>query len=469
VDEPTPSSGDHEVERRRAAMEREGERLSPSPPVALTPPVAPTPLVAESDRGGARGLLRLATLDLGPLRRRREFRLLFIGQGTSYVGSAISAVAVPFQVYALTHSSLAVGLLGLTELVPLLTFAFLGGLLADANDRRRMVQGTELAFAVMDGVLALNAALSHPAVWLLYVVAAVKAGLDALQRPSLDALLPRLVERDELAAAGALSSFRGTVGQVAGPALGGVLIATVGLSAAYVVDVATFVASLAALRLMHATPPSPDAAAPSLGRVVEGLRYARSRPELIGTYVVDIVAMFFGMPLALFPAIAAGLGGPSVLGLLYAAPAVGALVATGTSGWTARVRHHGRAVLLAACVWGLAIVSFGLAPSTPLALFFLACAGGADAVSGLFRSLIWNETIPDSLRGRLASIELLSYSSGPLLGDVESGGVAAVFGVGASVVSGGLLCVLGVAVLALALPRFRDYDGRAHQKTGSDG
>ncbi len=462
MDEWTPSSRDRGGDWARGAMEREAERLSPEPPVA------PRPSAGEGDRG-ARGLLRLATIDLGPLRRRREFRLLFIGQGTSFFGSMISSVAVPFQVYALTHSSLAVGLLGLTELIPLLTFAFLGGLLADANDRRRMVQGTELAFAVMAGLLAVNAALAHPAVWLLYVVAAVKAGLDALQRPSLDALLPRLVERDELAAAGALSSFRGTVGQVAGPALGGVLIATVGLSGAYAVDVATFVVSLAALRLMRATPPSPDAAAPSLRRVVEGLRYARSRPELIGAYVVDIVAMFFGMPLALFPAIAAGLGGPGVLGLLYAAPAVGALVATGTSGWTARVHHHGRAVLAAACGWGLAIVLFGLAPSPPLALFFLACAGGADAVSGLFRSLIWNETIPDALRGRLASIELLSYSSGPLLGDVESGGVAAAFGVGAAVVSGGVLCVLGVAVLALALPRFRDYDGRAHRKADAGG
>jgi len=239
-------------------------------------------------------------------------------------------------VYQLTRSPLAVGLIGLVQLGPLLLFAFLGGALADARDRRRMVQTTELAFAAMSALLVANTLLPRPQLWALYAVAAVAAGLDALQRPSLDALLPRLVERDELAAAGALSSLRGTLGQVAGPAVGGVLIATIGLTGAYAVDVATFVVSLALLRLMRAVPPPEDAARPSLRGVVEGLRYARARPELLGTYVVDMVAMFFGMPTALFPALATRLGGPGVLGLLYAAPAVGSLLAAATSGWTAR-------------------------------------------------------------------------------------------------------------------------------------
>jgi len=408
-----------------------------------------------------RRLARLMAMDMGPLRRHRDFRLLYISRAVSFFGSMITYVAIPYQAYRLTHSSLAVGLLGLTELVPILLFAFVGGALADAWDRRRLVQLTELALAVMSGLLALNA-LPRPHLWALYAVAAAMAGLDALQRPSLDALLPRLVERDELTAAGALSSLVSTAGMVAGPALGGVLVATIGLTGAYAVDVATFVVSLAALRLMRAVPPPPDAERPSPRRVMEGLRYARGRPELMGTYLVDIVAMFFGMPTALFPALAPHYGGAGALGLLYAAPSVGALLATATSGWTGRVHRHGRAVIMAALAWGVAITLFGLAPTLPLALLALAVAGGADMMSGLFRGRIWNGTIPDALRGRLAGIELLSYSSGPALGNVESGVVATLAGVRQSVVSGGVLCVVGVALLAVALPRFRRYDDRLH-------
>ncbi len=249
---------------------------------------------------------------------------------------------------------------------------------------------------------------------------------------------------------------------IAGPALAGILIATLGLPITYVIDLISFSASLCALSLMRAVPPPPDAERPSLRRVAEGLRYARSRQELLGTYLVDMVAMFFGMPSALFPALAPHYGGPGVLGLLYAAPAVGALVATVTSGWAGRVHRHGLAILWAAGAWGVAITLFGLVDSLPLALLCLAFAGGADMVSGLFRGTIWNQTIPDALRGRLAGIELISYSSGPTLGNVESGTVAALVGPRASVVSGGLLCVAGVALLAAALPVFRRYDGRAH-------
>lgn len=453
--------GDHSRDFVDEIAARPGDRAAaPLPPA---PDDHEQDIAADHAYGAGswwRRLLRLATVDVRPLRRHRDFRLLFMGQLVSFFGTMLTSVALPYQVYHITRSSLAVGLLGLVQLVPLLAFAFLGGALADAHDRRRMVQLTELAFAAMSGLLAANALLPHPHVWVLYAVAAAMAGLDALQRPSLDALLPRLVERDELTAAGALGSLRTTLGMVAGPALAGILIATIGLVSTYGLDVATFAVSLAALRLMRATPPPPDAERPSLRRVVEGLRYARSRPELLGTYVVDIVAMFFGMPTALFPALAARYGGPSVLGLLYTAPALGALVATATSGWAGRVHRHGRAVLYAAGAWGLAITAFGLTASLPLAVVFLACAGGADTVSGLFRQTIWNQTIPDALRGRLASIELVSYSSGPLLGDVESGVVATAYGVPASVVSGGILCVIGVAALAVALPRFRRYDAR---------
>ncbi len=414
-----------------------------------------------------RRMLRMAAVDLTPLRRHRDFRLLYTSQMVSFFGNMITGVAIPYQAYAITRSPLAVGLFGVVQLVPLLALAFLGGALADALDRRRLVRLTELALALLSATLLANALLPHPQLWLLYVVAALAAGLDALQRPSLEAMLPRLVEREELTAAGALEELRGTLGMVLGPAAAGLLIATIGLPSTYGVDVATFVLSLLALRLMRSVPPPADADRPSVRRVLEGLRYARSRPELMGTYLVDMVAMFFGMPSALYPALAVQFAredgrivAATALGFLWAAPAAGAFLASLTSGWSRRVHRHGLAVILAAAAWGVAIAAVGLAPSLPLTLVFLSLAGAADTISGLFRGVIWNTTIPDALRGRLASIELVSYSSGPLLGDVEAGAVATALTPRISIFSGGVLCVVGVGLLALALPQFRRYDAR---------
>jgi MFS family permease len=432
---------------------REVERLGPAPPV-------PEP-------GRVRGVLRLAAIDVGPLRRHRDFRLLFVGMGVSTIGSTITYVALPYQVYQLTGSSLAVGLMSVVELVPLLVTAFVGGALADAFDRRRLVQLAELLLAVCAGILALNAWLGEPRVWVLFVVGAAMAGLDGIQRPPLDSLVPRLVDREELTAASALDSFRGNVGWVAGPAVAGVLIAVLGLPATYLIDVATFGVSLLALGLMRAVPPPPGAERPSLRGVVDGFRYAVGRPELVGTYGVDMIAMFFGMPMALFPAFAEDFGGAGALGLLYAAPSVGALLATVTSGWTGRVHRHGLAVIFAAAGWGIAIAGLGFAPNLALALLALTLAGASDMVSGIFRTTIWNTTIPDHLRGRLAGIEQVSYSTGPLLGNLEAGVVAAVAGVRASIVSGGVLCIAGVGLAALALPAFRRYDARDHLRSES--
>jgi MFS family permease len=393
------------------------------------------------------------------VRRHREFRLLLTGRAVSFLGSEVTYVAIPFQVYRLSGSSFVVGLLGLAELVPLLGAAFLGGALADAVDRRRMVQVTELALAGASGVLLANALLPSPQLWLLFVVAAVMAALDGFQRPSLEALEPRLVERHELPAAAATSSLVMTAGMVGGPALGGGLIAAVGLPATYGLDIATFAVSLSALALMRAVPPPPDAERPTLRSIAEGFRYARGRPELLGTYGVDMVAMFFGMPNALFPALAQKLGGGAgLLGLLYAAPAFGAMLATATSGWITRVRRHGAAVAAAAAGWGAGIVVVGVAPGITLALAGLVVAGFADMISGIFRGTIWNQTIPDRLRGRLAGIEQVSYSTGPLLGNVEAGAVASLAGLRASIVSGGVLCIAGVAVAAVALPAFWRYE-----------
>ncbi|MGH2390395.1 MAG: MFS transporter, partial [Chloroflexota bacterium] len=348
-----------------------------------TPPPA-------SARAWWRRLLSVAAMDIRPLRRHRDFRLLFIGKSISFFGGMMTYVSLPYQAYRLSGFTLAVGLLGLTELVPLLLFAFLGGALADAVDRKWMVRLTELLIALATFALLVNALLPHPALWAIYAIAAMMSGLDALQRPSLDAMIPRLVERDELTAAAALNSVGSGLGQVVGPAVGGVLIATVGLPGAYLIALLTFGATLTALTLMRASPPPADAERPSIRRVVEGIRYARGRPELIGTYVVDMTAMFFGMPTALFPALAPHYGGTGVLGLLYAAPAAGSLIAGLTSGWAGRVHRHGQAVIFAAAGWGAAIALFGLVNSLPFALFFLALAGAADEISGIFRGTIWN-------------------------------------------------------------------------------
>jgi MFS family permease len=322
---------------------------------------------------------------------------------------------------------------------------------------------------VFMAVLLGNALLDDPQAWVLFVCAAVLAGFYALLRPPLDSLVPRVVPREQLKAAMALEWVRGNVGMIAGPAIGGVLIAAFDVPVTYGIDVATFLVSLGFLSLMRASPPPPDADAPSLRSIAEGLRFARSRPELMGTYLIDINAMFFGMPQALFPAIAASYGGAEVLGLMLAAPAVGSLLVAVLSGWTKRVHRHGRAVALAACGWGLAIIGFGFADALWLALACLAVAGGMDAVSGLFRSVIWNETIPDRLRGRLAGVEMISYTSGPTLGNFEAGALASLTSVRTSVVSGGVLCVAGTAVLVALLPAFWRYDARAAAASTSSG
>ncbi|GAA2509832.1 MFS transporter [Pilimelia columellifera] len=403
---------------------------------------------------------RRLTLDLAPLRTSREFRLLFGASSISGLGSFITYVTVPYQVARITDDPLMVGLLGLTELAPLLLMAFVGGALADYLDRRLLVVGGELALTALTGVLLVNAISDTPHLWLLYVVAGLTAAVDGLQRPAMEGLTPRVVTPEQIPASSALNSLRMQIASLAGPGIAGLLIAGADLVWVYAIDLATFAVSLLLLLLMRAVPPPPDAERPSLRAVVIGLRYAGSRPELLGSYLVDINAMFWGMPSALYPFLADKMGGPKVLGLLYAAPAIGSLLATLTSGWTGRVRRHGLMVLLAAGGWGVGIIGAGLTELLWVTVACLAFAGAADMVSGLFRMTIWNQTIPDHLRGRLAGIEMISYTTGPLLGHTRAGLMAKWTGVSGSIVAGGVLCVAGTAALALALPRFRRYDGR---------
>jgi hypothetical protein len=415
--------------------------------------------------GGAppSGLRRLAARlspDISPFRHSREFRLLYTGQAAGFAGLMISFVAMPYQTYQLTHSSLVVGLLSFTELVPLMAAAVLGGALADALERRRLILATQGCLCAGAAALALNALLWRQ-LWVLFLLAALMSAAAGLQRPSVEALVPRLVARDDLSAASALSGMLGSAAGIAGPLAGGLLIAAAGLPAAYAVQGAGCLAGLATFAAMLPCPPVPGADRPSLRGTLDGLRYARSRPELLGTYLIDIGAMLFGAPYALFPQIAAGLGGPAVLGLLYAAPDAGSIIVSLTSRWTRHVHRHGRAIVLAVCGWGIAITGFGFAPDLWLAVAALAAAGGADMVSGLFRLTMWNQTIPASLRGRLAGIEMISYTTGEPVGNLEAGAVASVTGsVRIAVVSGGLLSLAGALVVCAVLPKLWHYDSR---------
>jgi MFS family permease len=416
-------------------------------------------LASDSTDETKRGVLSALTLDLTPLKASRQYRLLFTGQFVSGFGSAISYVVLPWQMYQLTKSSFAVGMLGVVEFVPMFLMAFVGGALADYIDRRRLILLSEVGLALCCAVLVANSLLARPHVWVLFLIAALFAGLNGIHRPAHEALTPRLVDPQQLPAVAALNSLRYNFNFIIGPAVAGVIAASLGAAFAFAIDAATFIASIVTLLLIRSVPAPLDADRPSLRSVIEGLKYARSRQELLGTYLIDLNAMFFGMPMALFPAIAESFGGVAV-GLFYAMPAVGSLAVTLTSGWTKRIHKHGLAVTIAGTAWGLAIIGFGMANRLWLALLFLAMAGAADMVSGLFRMTIWNQTIPDHLRGRLASIEMISYMTGPYLGNGEAGLVASLFGLRASVVSGGVLCVLGSGLLALLLPAFLRYDGR---------
>lgn len=419
-------------------------------------------MTAPADDQQRRWYARLR-VDVTPLRASRDFRLIFFSGLVTYLGSMITYVALPFQVAQLTGSFIAVGLIGLVELAPLIIFGLYGGSLADTVDRRVMVVATEVASGLLVAVLLVNALLPDPQLWVLYVVAMMLAVSDGLQRPSLDSMIPRVVAHDQLSAAAALNSLKYQLGGIVGPAVGGLLLSAGGLLAAYGVDVASFVLSVLLLWRLHSIRvESESREGPVLRHIADGMRYAWSRKDLMGTYAVDLIAMVFAFPYALFPFLAEDLGAPWALGLLYTAGAVGSLAVTLTSGWTASVHRHGRAIVIAAAVWGLGIALVGVTTSLWWVLLFLAIAGGADMASGIFRTTMWNQTIPDDVRGRMAGIELLSYSIGPLLGQVRSSTAASLTSLRMSFVSGGLLCIVGVGIAAVALPALWSYDDRTN-------
>ena len=370
----------------------------------------------------------------------------------------ITYVAVPFQIKEMTHSYVAVGISGLVEILPLIIFGLYGGVLADAVDRKKMVWATEATSMILVSILLINALSPKPHLMLIYVVIGLFAAVNGLQRPSADAALPQLVDYQDLPAASALMSLRWQVGVIVGPSIGGIIISTYSIPVGYMVDVFTFLLSLAFLSRVRNIPPSHEAKKPSLAGLLEGVRYAYNRKDIFGSYLVDLSAMFFAMPTALIPFWADQLGTPWALGMLYAAGTVGSVLVTLTSGWTKHYRFHGRAITIAALGWGAAISLAGISNSLVLVLIFLALAGASDMVSALFRSAMWNQSIPDDFRGRLAGIELLSYSIGPMAGQIRAASMASVTSLTFSVTFGGISCVVAVLILALFLPKFRKFD-----------
>jgi MFS family permease len=420
--------------------------------------------VSSESRSGWRARIAGLRLDLTPLRTSRDFRVLFVAGVVFFLGAMVGYVAVPFQLYSLTGSNFAVGAYGLVQLVPLVLAGLYGGALADRLDRRRVLVLTGVAQVAGTAVLLANALAPHPSVPVVYGVGVVMAVAQSLQSPSREALVPRTVRHAELPAAVALSSVGAQVGMLGGPALGGVLLASVGPPWAFGVTLVGFAGATALFTLLRPYPLEEPSATGTVREIRDGVVYAARRPDLLGTYVVDLVAMFLAMPVVLFPALATEvLARPALLGLLYSAGTVGSLLATATSGWTARVHHHGRAVVLSAAAWGASVVLAGLTTVPAVVLLGLVLAGAFDMISGLFRGTIWHQTIPDSHRGRLAGIEMLSYTVGPLGGEARAGLVADATSVRTAIVSGGVLCVAGVAVTAAALRSFWDYDARTDE------
>jgi len=415
--------------------------------------------------------LRSLAVDVTPLRTSRDFRLLWTGELVSETGSQIALVAIYVQVFALTGSVAAVGLVGLVQLVPLAVAALLGGPVIDAHDRRRLLLIGQCGQAAGSALLLLGALAGHPPLALVYAGAAVVAGFGGFSLSVRSSMTPNLVPNAQLSAALSLNQVMWNTSLIVGPAVGGIVIAQTGFSWAYGIDVATFAATIVACLLMRPQVPSGrpvdeerEAEAGALSRgwqdITEGFRFLRGRRVLQSTFYVDLIAMIFGMPRALFPVLAMTQfgAGPEIVGVLFSAVSVGALLGALSAGWVSRIRRQGLAVLWAVVVWGLGIVGFGLSgDSLPLAVSCLAVAGAADVVSAVFRSTILQTNVPDNLRGRMSAVHILVVVGGPRVGDIEAGLVAALTTPTIAVLTGGLACIIGVGVLALAVPEFARY------------
>jgi MFS family permease len=415
----------------------------------------PTP----SRRRVLAGRVRRLAVDTSPLHESRDFRLLWTGELLSQVGSQITLVALFVQIYELTHSSVAVGAVGLVQLAPMVVLTLGFGPQIDRRDRRRILLGAQVGLMFASILLLISARLDHPPLALIYCAAALTAGFVSISMPTRAAMTPNLVPKELLASAAALNQVMWNGAGVIGPALGAIVLHNFGISVAYGIDVVSYVVAFSFVLMLRPQRPvrDPDAEVEGgLTAVLAGVRYLKGRRVLQSTFSVDVVAMVFGMPRVLFPALAANrFHSTSTVGWMFSAVAAGAVIGALTSGWVRRVQRQGLAILVAVSVWGASIAAFGLVGSNlGLALAFLAPAGAADVVSAVFRNTIQQTTVPDDLRGRIAAFNILIVAGGPRLGDFEGGVVATVFSPQVSVVSGGLLCLVGVGVIAAAVPRF---------------
>ncbi|GAC1345683.1 MAG: MFS transporter [Candidatus Dormibacteria bacterium] len=403
--------------------------------------------------------LRAVPVDTGALRESPAFRVLFVGQLISTVGRQVTTVAVPYQVYQLTHSAFAVGVLGLVQVVPLICVALVAGALADRVDRRRLLLVTQLLLGGCSLLLAVGAARGNPPLLALYVIVGLAAAVSAIDQPTRTAVVPNLVSAERLGGALSLNVALFTASMVAGPALGGLVLARFGLTAAYLIDVGTFSAALLAVALLPAQPPRGTTSESQLRAIARGLSFVRRQPAILGGFVMDLGAMIFGLPRAVFPVLAATVfrSGPTGLGLLYAATGAGALLASLATGWVGHVRSQGRIIVVAVAVWGLAITAFGLVGSLPVALLLLAVAGAADGYSAVCRNTMMQTLTPDELRGRLSAVYFMVVVGGPFLGDLEAGSVASLFSPRVAVVSGGLLSLVALAGASLVFPQVLGY------------
>lgn len=426
----------------------------------MTLPDAP-----DSPEEPARGVaarFRRTTIDLTPLRVSPAYRRLLIGDAVSVLGTQITAVAVPIQVYEQTRSAAAVGLVGLAGLLPLIVFGLYGGAIADAVDRRRLVLVTTAGQAVLSSILLLQALADVRSTALLYAVIAAQAGLFAVDSPARSAITPRLLPVDLLPAANALRQVEFNIGVTVGPLLAGVLVAGPGYAWAYGLDALTFAATLWSVFKLPSMAPEGGGRKAGTASVLEGLAFLRTSPILLMTFVVDLIAMVFAMPRALFPVLAEQVygGGPQTAGALYSALAAGALVGALFSGWFGRVHRQGLAVLVAIVAWGVSITLFGLTDQLWFGLLMLAAAGVSDMVSAVFRSAILQSAAPDEMRGRLGGVFIVVVAGGPRLGDGRAGLGSELVGPQGAVVAGGLVVVALTAACAAAVPRFRQYDVR---------
>lgn len=395
-------------------------------------------------------------INISPLKKSKDFKLLYIGQSISLIGNMISYILVPFQIYQITKSNLLVGSVSLVQLFSVIVFGILGGAYADCLNRKKLMIISEWLMILILCIFVLNSLLTIPSTALIFVLVFLFQAISSFHRPAMTALIQKIVDPSDFKAVGSLRTLMYSIGTIVGPALGGLLITNVGFAGAYLANIFTFFISLLYLNKVADIPleKSDEKPVHVMADIKAGFKFAVKKPEIMGSYIVDLVAMIFAFPVALFPAMSQNWGGANAAGLLYSGMAIGAFFISIFSGWTEKIAKHGRAVVVSAALWAFFILWLGFTHNLYVAVLLLVLAGAADAVSGIFRQTIWNHAIPNQMRGRLSGIEMISYMGGPLLGNARAGYIASIFTVNISLASGGIICLICVILTAILLPKF---------------